>query len=48
VNKSERTYSDIVPDNLKPGVAIANRYDLDININYQHLSEHYSDLSPIN
>lgn len=31
----------IVPDNLKSGVSKAHWYDPDININYQHLSEHY-------
>lgn len=31
----------IVPDNLKSGVTKAHRYDPDININYQHLAEHY-------
>jgi len=30
-----------VPDNLKSGVTKAHRYDPDINVNYQHLSEHY-------
>lgn len=31
----------VVPDNLKAGVTKAHRYDPDININYQHLCEHY-------
>lgn len=31
----------IVPDNLKSGVTKAHRYDPDINVNYQHLCEHY-------
>jgi transposase len=31
----------IVPDNLKSGVSKAHRYDPDINVNYQHLGEHY-------
>lgn len=31
----------LVPDNLKSGVTSAHRYDPDININYQHLGEHY-------
>jgi transposase len=31
----------IVPDNLKSGVTHAHCYDPDINVNYQHLSEHY-------
>lgn len=31
----------IVPDNLKSGVTKAHRYDPDINVNYQHLGEHY-------
>ena len=31
----------VVPDNLKSGVTKAHRYDPDINVNYQHLCEHY-------
>jgi transposase len=31
----------VVPDNLKSGVTKVHRYDPDINVNYQHLSEHY-------
>jgi transposase len=31
----------VVPDNLKTGVTKSHRYDPDININYQHISEHY-------
>jgi transposase len=31
----------VVPDNLKSGVTKAHRYDPDINVNYQHVSEHY-------
>ena len=31
----------VVPDNLKSGVTTAHRYDPDINVNYQHLCEHY-------
>lgn len=31
----------VVPDNLKSGVTKAHRYDPDINVNYQHFSEHY-------
>jgi transposase len=31
----------VVPDNLKSGVTKAHHYDPDININYQHFSEHY-------
>lgn len=31
----------VVPDNLRAGVTKAHRYDPDINVNYQHLSEHY-------
>ncbi len=31
----------VVPDNLKSAVNKAHRYDPDINMTYQHLSEHY-------
>ncbi len=31
----------VVPDNLKAGVTKAHRYDPDVNVNYQHMSEHY-------
>lgn len=31
----------LVPDNLKSGVTNAHRYDPDVNVNYQHLCEHY-------
>lgn len=31
----------VVPDNLKAGVSKSHRYDPDINVNYQHLGEHY-------
>lgn len=31
----------VVPDNLKSGVTKAHRYDPDINVNYQHVGEHY-------
>jgi transposase len=31
----------VVPDNLKSAVTKAHRYDPDINLTYQHLSEHY-------
>lgn len=31
----------VVPDNLKSGVSKSHRYDPDINVNYQHVSEHY-------
>lgn len=31
----------LVPDNLKSGVTKAHRYDPDINLNYQQMSEHY-------
>jgi transposase len=31
----------VVPDNLKSGVTKSHRYDPDINVNYQHMSEHY-------
>lgn len=31
----------LVPDNLKPGVKTAHRYDPDINANYQLMGEHY-------
>jgi len=31
----------VVPDNLKSGVTKTHRYDPDININYQHIGEHY-------
>ena len=31
----------VVPDNLKSGVTKAHRYDPDINVNYQHIGEHY-------
>jgi transposase len=31
----------VVPDNLKSGVSKSHRYDPDINVNYQQVSEHY-------
>jgi transposase len=31
----------VVPDNLKSGVTKSHRYDPDINVNYQHVGEHY-------
>lgn len=31
----------VVPDNLKVGVTKSHRYDPDINVNFQHFSEHY-------
>jgi len=31
----------VVPDNLKSGVTKAHRYDPDVNVNYQHVGEHY-------
>ena len=33
--------SIVVPDNLKSATTTAHRYDPDINVNYQHFSEHY-------